>query len=502
MASPTDKSGPDKTAPSRAAAAADAPATVLVWFRNDLRVADNLALSDAVALGGSVVALFVMEEGKEAPRPRGGAQRWWLHHSLTALARKLEQRGIQLVLRHGDAASIVDDVLGETGATAVRWNRRYDPAGIRADKRVKEKLGARGIDVRSFDGHLLHEPSQVKTGKGEFYRVYTPFWRALDGAGDPREPVEAPGKAARCADHVKSDRLDDWKLLPTRPDWSGGIAEAWTPGEDGAHRRLDDFISDPFDRYDQGRDLPGRDGTSRLSPYLAFGEVTPFQIWHETKRRPQEVGSTDRTTYRKELAWREFSYHLLFHNPRLGEANYNSRFDDFPWQDSEKNFDAWTKGQTGYPMVDAGMRQLWQTGWMHNRVRMVVASFLTKHLLIHWRRGEAWFWDTLVDADPASNAAQWQWVAGSGADAAPYFRIFNPVLQGEKFDPDGTYVRTFVPELKKLDTKHIHQPWRAPDDALAKAGIELGSTYPRPIVDHDKARQRALAAYNQIKDAA
>ena len=481
---------------------ADSDGPAIVWFRNDLRVADNLALCRAIDTGKSVVALYVLDDVSDGMRPLGGARRWWLHHSLNALQAKLDALDVPLVLRRGAQFKTVSEFIGEIAASAIFWNRRYDPPGVAIDTALKTDLGKHGLDVESFEGQLLHEPTRVKTGKGDPYRVYTPFWRALDAQGDPRDPLDTPRKADRKASSLKSDRLSDWDLLPTKPDWAKTIAQTWTPGEDGALARLKAFIDGPFDGYGEARDIPGTGGTSRLSPHLAFGEITPYQIWRETKRRPQQVATEDRVTFRKEIVWREFSYHLLFHFPDLPTENFNDRFDRFRWSDDGSAFDAWTKGRTGYPIVDAGMRQLWQTGWMHNRVRMIVASFLTKHLLIDWRKGEDWFWDTLVDADPASNSASWQWVSGSGADAAPYFRVFNPVLQGEKFDPDGTYVRQYVPEIAKLEAKYIHKPWEAPAERLKRAGITLGETYPAPIVDHPKARQRALNAYGKLKESA
>ncbi|WP_099867796.1 cryptochrome/photolyase family protein [Pararhizobium haloflavum] len=475
--------------------------STLVWFRRDLRVADNLALSEAIGAGGSVTALFVLDD-EAGERPMGAAQRVWLHHSLEALAGALRKLDVQLVLKRGNMQCAISDAIEALGARHVFWNRIYEPSLIKIDDAMVDDLGKRGIAVRQFDGQLLHEPGAVTTGKDEPYRVYTPFWRALERLGEPRAPLDPPEKAKRKAKSIKSDDLSDWALLPRRPDWSKSILAEWSPGEAGAHERLDDFIEGPFVDYDDARDFPDREGTSRLSPHLAFGEITPYQIWEATKRRPKTVGNNARTTFRKEVGWREFAYHLLVHNPKLATRNFNSRFDDFPWSSNKTAFNAWKAGRTGYPIVDAGMRQLWQTGWMHNRVRMVCASFLTKHLLLHWREGERWFWDTLVDADPASNAAQWQWVAGSGADAAPYFRIFNPVIQGEKFDPQGDYVRQFVPELEKLGNRFIHKPWDAADDILDAAGIKLGETYPKPIVDHQTARQRALTAYDKIKDDA
>jgi deoxyribodipyrimidine photo-lyase len=492
---------PTETEQHRSKAAdAGSPATI-VWFRNDLRIADNLALS-AACDEGPVVCLYVLDEESRDFRGLGGAQRWWLHHALEALSKKLKALDAPLVLRRGAAADVLDSVIKETGAEKIYWNRRYVPAGMALDTMIKSTLAERGLTVRSFAGHLLHEPSEFQTGAGGPYRVYSPFWRAMNASGEPRSPIDAPDRLTTLSTLPKSDRIENWDLLPKKPDWAGSIAAEWTPGEDGAQARLDDFITRPFNGYKTDRDRPDRDGTSRLSPHLAFGEITPAQIWEASSRRPKEVSEDDRTTFRKEVAWREFSYHLLYHFPDLPRENFNSRFDAMRWSGTDDHFSAWCRGLTGYPIVDAGMRQLWQTGWMHNRVRMIVASFLTKDLMIDWRRGEDWFWDTLVDADHASNAASWQWVAGSGADAAPYFRVFNPMLQGKKFDPDGDYVRTFVPELARLDARHIHQPFDAPADVLKAAGVRLGETYPAPIVDHFKARDRALGAYDQIKESA
>jgi deoxyribodipyrimidine photo-lyase len=356
--------------------------------------------------------------------------------------------------------------------------------------------------VETFDGQLLHEPARLKTGSGGPYRVYTPFWRAFTEEVPPRPPVDAPESIDPFDGGLASDRLSDWALLPTRPDWASGIAEEWSPGEAGAEERLERFIGEALDGYADKRDLPGAPFTSKLSPHLAFGEITPFQIWQAAEDAREGVPARDLATFRKELVWREFSYHLLVNFPSLPVENFNEDFDAFPWRGTNDQLECWQRGRTGYPIVDAGMRELWQTGWMHNRVRMIVGSFLVKHLLIDWRHGEAWFRDTLVDADPASNTASWQWIAGSGADAAPYFRIFNPILQGEKFDADGSYVRRFVPELADLPDTYLHKPWEAPEQVLEKAGVKLGGTYPRPVVEHKGARDRALAAYQEMKGKA
>lgn len=470
---------------------------IIVWFRKDLRVDDNAALAAAAETGRPLVALYIREPENVGTGPLGAAQEWWLHHSLTSLGTMLQKLGSPLVLRSGAADAVLADLIEETGADAVHWNRRHDPAGIAIDTEIKAGLKARGIVATSFAGQLLHDPTRLSTGEKKPYRVYTPFWKALEREGEPREPIDAPEKLNSLHAAPKSEKLGDWALLPSKPDWAATFKEIWTPGEEAARERLESFVDGAIDGYKQDRDRPAIDATSMLSPHLALGEISPARIWHAT--RGLKAPTEDVVHFRKELAWREFCYHLHFHFPQLAEKNWNDRFDAFPWEAAGKNFTLWTRGQTGYPIVDAGMRQLWKHGWMHNRVRMITASFLIKHLMIDWRRGEKWFRDTLVDADAASNAANWQWVAGSGADASPFFRIFNPILQGEKFDADGTYVRTFVPELERLDSAWIHKPFDAPESALKKAGIELGKTYPKPIVAHGKARERALAAYKSLK---
>ena len=474
----------------------------IVWFRNDLRVQDNEALV-AASQHTCVVPVFIRDTTTPV-RSLGAARNWWLHHSLASLSDDLERLGAPLTLLSGDAYEVVFELIERTGASAIYWNRRYDPDLIHADSTLKADLQEKGIIAESFASQLLHEPTKLRTGSGTHYKVYSPFWRALEPDVENRPPLEGPESLTpfRALDGMKAETLDSWDLLPTRPDWSGGLVETWTPGETGAHDRLTDFLEDRMQGYSDGRDIPGVDSTSGLSPHLANGEITPAQIFEALKNTETDGAPADRTKFRKEIGWREFAWHLLVNEPALAEKNHNPKFDSFPWLNNARALAAWQKGLTGYPIVDAGMRQLWQTGWMHNRVRMIVASFLTKHLLIDWRTGEDWFWDTLVDADPASNAASWQWVAGSGADASPYFRIFNPVLQGEKFDTEGDYVRSFVPELAQMPKKFIHKPWAAPELALAAAGVRLGDTYPHPIVDHKLARDRALAAYQQIKEVA
>ncbi len=480
----------------------EAEKPVILWFRKDLRLDDNHALNAACRSELQVIPLYIRESSTAGTGPLGAAQAWWLHNSLESLEMKLREFGAKLVLASGDALDVLQDVIRSSGAKMVVWNRRYDPPGIAVDTRIKRALGEQGIAAKSFAGQLMHEPSTLLTGAGTPYRTYTPFWRALEKSGEPDEPIEAPTKINFVAQLPKSESLAAWKLLPSKPNWAKDFADIWTPGEDEAHQRLDDFVEGSLQDYRLNRDLPSRRATSMLSPYLALGVISPARIWHKTRGLAKRVPAEDVVHFRKELAWREFSYHLLYHFPKLPYANWSDRMNGFPWHNDEKQFAAWTRGMTGYPIVDAGMRQLWRHGFMHNRVRMIAASFLIKDLLIDWRRGETWFRDTLIDADPASNAASWQWVAGSGADASPFFRIFNPILQGEKFDPDGSYVREFVPELAALESKYIHRPFEAPEGVLADAGIKLGITYPEPMVDHAIARERALQAYNATRDAA
>ncbi len=435
-------------------------------------------------------------------RPLGSASRWWLAHSLRSLQASLHAHGQPLILRKGPAAKIIPDVVREAGAAAVHWIESDVASQGAVEREVATALEGIGVTARSFSSDLLVKPESLRNKEGRGLRVFTPFWKRVLSLGDPPQPLPAP-KKLNAGPNVTSDDLTSWHLEPTRPDWAAGLRDTWTPGEASAQARLKDFLDHDVAGYATSRDRPDRDGTSRLSPHLRFGEISPRQIWHASNfaAAQKPAIASDVGKFLSELGWREFSRHLLFDLPQLAEQNLQPSFDAFPWKHDAKALRAWQRGQTGYPIVDAGMRQLWRTGIMHNRVRMVVASFLVKHLLLDWRDGEKWFWDTLVDADPGSNPASWQWVAGSGADAAPYFRIFNPILQGEKFDPDGTYVSRWVPELAQLPKKMIHQPWEATPMELAAAGIKLGETYPEPIVDHKAARVRALAAYAKTRTA-
>lgn len=475
----------------------------LVWFRRDLRLADNPALAAAVARGGPVVPVYILDDAAAGPWAPGGAARWWLHGSLTALGTDLGLRGSRLVLRRGPADAVLDQLIAETQAEAVYWNRCYEPWAIARDTAIKGRFGGTGIDVQSFNAALLVEPWALKTREGRPYQVFTPFWRALRASREPAPPVPAPDSIPAPSTWPRSDDLAAWRLLPAVPDWAGGLRDEWRPGERSARVRLDEFVRNSVLDYAEARNGPGTAGTSRLSPHLQFGEIGPRQIWHgvvsASLSKTGDPLSAGAETFLTEIAWREFSYHLLFHYPGLPERPLREVFARFPWVDDPKRLRAWQRGLTGYPMVDAGMRELWSTGWMHNRVRMIAASFLVKDLLIDWRHGQAWFWDTLVDADLANNAASWQWVAGCGADAAPYFRVFNPVLQGAKFDPHGAYVRRWVPEIARLPDRFVHAPWRASPIELADAGVVLGRTYPRPVVDHADARRNAIRIYKGLR---
>ncbi len=473
---------------------------VIVWFRNDLRLADQRALAAAIATEAPVLPVYIHDAKAAGPWAPGGASLWWLHHSLASLARSLGERGAPLVLRQGNTEDVLSALAKDSGAAAIYFSRAYEPWARAQEERVKHRFSGT-LELKRFAGAMLREPEEVRTKSGEPFKVYTPFWRALVALGPPSAPVAAPKSIQPVAKKIESDNLESWKLLPTKPDWAAGMRETWQPGEEGAKARLDAFLKSSLAGYAETRNLPAVDGTSRLSPHLHFGEISPRVCWHRATAAKEKANAGDAAleTFLKELVWREFSYHLLVHWPDLPDKPFRPEFSGFPWKKSAANLAAWQRGRTGYPIVDAGMRQLWHTGWMHNRVRMIVASFLVKHLLIPWQAGEEWFWDTLVDADLASNAASWQWVAGSGADAAPYFRIFNPITQGEKFDAEAIYVRRWVPEIAKLPDDVIHAPWTASAAVLAKAGVTLGKTYPLPIVDHADARQRALDGYAAMR---
>ncbi len=461
----------------------------IVWFRADLRLSDNEALTQAIASGRPVLPVYVLDDVSAGPWAWGGASRWWLHHSLHALAASLAQRGATLMLCRGNAADLLPALLDEIGGAELHAGRAHEPWARHVEAALAAQLGDR---LRLHRTATLFDLDSIRTGSGTAYGVYSPFAKACRlRAQEVGEPLPAP-KALASVAPPRSDRLDDWGLLPNRPDWAGGLRAIWHPGEPAAQTRLREFLAATVTKYKTGRNLPGEDGTSRLSAHLHWGELSARQVWHSARAIPPGEGLD---TYTGEILWREFSAYLLWHHPTLPEAPLRPAFANLPFRRAPSELEAWQRGRTGVPIVDAGLRQLWHTGWMHNRVRMVAASFLVKQLLIDWRDGERWFWDTLVDADLASNAASWQWIAGCGIDSQPFFRIFNPVSQGQTWDKAGDYVRHWVPELAGLPERYLHAPWTAPPDALAHAGVTLGTTYPKPIVDLAETRQRALDAF-------
>lgn len=471
-------------------------APLILWFRKDLRLADNPALHAAVHTGQPVLPVFILDDtlNEASPRTLGAASRWWLHHSLVALGTCLP-----LVLRRGAPEAVLQDLIAETGASAVFWNRLYEPETISRDSAIKAALKDQGLDVQSFAGRYLAEPHVLKTKAGTMLKVFTPYWKALHAHFEHHplpDVLPAPDDRAIWFQDMKGDDLANWHLLPTAPDWSSGLGAQWLPGEAGAWARFDQFKDTALDAYKDNRNRPDLPGVSYLSPHLHWGEISVTQLWHATVTHGN---SSSHEHFLKELTWRDFSAYLLYHFPTLPDQNWRADFDAFPWKEDPETLKRWQRGMTGYPLVDAGMRQLWATGWMHNRVRMIVASFLVKHMLHPWQVGESWFWDTLVDADPATNPAAWQWVAGCGADAAPYFRIFNPITQADKFDPEGQYIKKWVPELARLPQQFIAQPWAADPLTLHTAGVTLGETYPTPLIDHKTARARALQAFQSLK---
>ena len=478
--------------------------TTLVWFRQDLRLSDNPALAAALDRGCPVIPVFIWAPEEEGSWRPGAASQWWLERSLVSLAKELQQRGSRLIIRRGPTGDALSDLLSESGASAVFWNRRYEPAAVARDRELKPQLKERGIEVESFNGDLLFEPWTIRNSSGKPFRVFTAFWRTcLTRSVDP--PLKDPPSTLPSPNKWPHSLHPTELGLGPRIDWACGLRETWQPGESGARIQLQRFCKEAVAEYPSGRDKPGVIGTSRLSPHLHFGEISSRQIWNAVQAMMSDKAIGDPAaceSFLRQVGWREFAHQLLYYHPESPGQPLRPEFATFPWKIDPRTLRAWTEGKTGYPLVDAGMRELWHTGWMHNRVRMVVASFLVKHLLIGWQEGAAWFWDTLVDADLANNTLGWQWVAGCGADAAPYFRIFNPVIQGEKFDPAGEYVRRWVPELAGLPDQWIHKPWKAPASILATADVQLGNTYPFPIVDHDDARKRALAALSSIKEAA
>ncbi len=471
------------------------PDTNILWFRQDLRLADNPALVAALANKARILPLYILDDNQAWPI--GGAGRWWLHHSLAALAAGLAKHKAPLILRRGRPADILPALAAELGAAAVHAGIAHEPAWRAADTDVAAAL-PEATELHLHRTATLIDPDRVRSQTNTVYGMYTPFARAVEALGEPADPLPVPEKIPSTT--AASERLEDWQLLPTHPDWAGGLRGLWHPGEQAAEERLKVFVGGAVTRYGTGRNLPGEDGTSMLSPHLHWGELSPRSVWHASRT---ETDTPDHHTYRRELIWRDFSAYLLWHHPTLPGTPLRPAFAKLPFRKHPQDLKAWHHGQTGVPIVDAGMRQLWQTGWMHNRVRMIAASYLVKHLLISWEEGEAWFWDTLVDADLASNAASWQWIAGTGIDSQPFFRVFNPVTQGQKFDADGAYVRRFVPELAALPDRFLHAPWTASAQELARAGVAVGKTYPKPRIDLADGRNRALEAYRRtVKDQA
>ena len=460
----------------------------VVWFRQDLRLADNPALS-AAADRGTIVPVYVWAPEEEGAFPAGAATKWWLHQSLAALQKSL---GGALIFRQGRTLDCLRAVVKETGAIRVYWNRRYEPAAIKRDTTIETALRQDGIEVQTFNSALLWEPWHVQKSSGGAFRVFTAFYRNCLGLGMPPEPARAPEFKALGAPSLE---LSSLRLEPTI-DWAAGMRSNWQPGETGAIAQLKRMLAGRVETYSENRDRPDRVGTSRLLPHLHFGEIGPRQVWHAIQ---SSYPKGHAEPFLRQLIWRDFAHHLLYHFPQTATEPLRPEFTHFPWRNDAKKLRAWQRGRTGYPIVDAGMRELWRTGWMHNRVRMIVASFLVKHLRLRWQEGAHWFWDTLVDADLANNTLGWQWSAGCGADATPYFRIFNPVLQGVKFDPDGSYVRRWIPELANVPNRWIHEPWSMPTPDRQRIGVYLGQTYPKPIVSHPTARQEALNAFHSLK---
>lgn len=450
--------------------------SAIVWFRQDLRLHDNPALVSAVKSGLPLIFLYIDDNNSENNWQIGAASKWWLHHSLQALSTDLKKMKADLILRRGDPEKILKELIAENDVKALFYNRCYEPYSIARDTKIKKMPN---IEVNSFNGSLLVEPWALKTQQGGYFKVYTPFWKSFQKEIVVAAPLAKPKEWQNYSKKIFSDKLDSWNFI-SKINWAKQFSEEWQPGEAGAEKALKYFLQNVAQNYGKWRDFPAVNATSRLSAPLHFGEISPRQIW--------QAASPGHEKFLSEVAWREFAHNLLYHFPQLPERNFQAKFNSFPWSDSEKNLKKWQRGETGYPIVDAGMRQLWQTGIMHNRVRMIVGSFLTKDLLLHWRHGEEWFWDTLVDADLANNAFGWQWIGGSGADAAPYFRVFNPVLQGQKFDADGEYVKKWLPELSKLPAKLVHTPWEA----------DVKLNYPARMIDHSEARNKALEAYKKI----
>jgi deoxyribodipyrimidine photo-lyase len=481
--------------------------TAIVWLRRDLRLRDNPALHHALQRHDQVVLAFIYAPDEEHPWQPGAASRWWLHHSLKKFQKALNQCDAELVIRVGDSAENLISLCTLSEAKTVYWNRLYEPALVSRDTEIKEQLATNGIQAHSFNGGLLREPWEIHKDDGSMYRVYTPFSKKYLQLPEIDSPIDPPLNVNCRIIDGETANIDQLSLLPKK-NWDSGFYDCWQPGEAGAFESLQDFLERALMNYAEGRDLPGIDGVSGLSPHLHFGEISPRQVWHEVQFHAAQLADEGLSSakdsalpYLKQLIWRDFAHHILFHLPHTSERPFNSKFDAFDWEHDPQLLEAWQRGHTGIPLVDAGMRQLWNTGWMHNRVRMLVASLLCKNGLVHWLEGARWFWDTLVDADLANNSMGWQWTAGCGVDAAPYFRIFSPARQGQRFDPEGLYIKKWVPELYSLPSKYIHEPWLAPKSVLEQSNIVLNKHYPAPVLDLSKTRVEALARFKRLRNS-
>jgi deoxyribodipyrimidine photo-lyase len=467
----------------------------LILFDSDLRIEDNPAFFYAMRDHKKSLPLFILDEKNK--RELGAASKWFLHFALEALSKILKEKyQLNLALKKGDSLEILEEIFKKEKITAIYFNQLLEPYNIKLQSQIRKLAEKHSIAVFDFKSQTLFDPKEIKNGSGNYYKVFTPFWKeCLRNSDAILNSYDAPKADKYDSVNINSDKLN---LLPKK-DWAKNFEKIWNFDYKKIKKDFENFLEKKMHHYKQGRDIPALEGTSKLSPYLHFGMISPRQVFEMAKKTSSKENLEGKIQFIAELGWREFCHHLLFHFPNLPQKNFRPEFDNFPWQENHQDLKKWQKGQTGYPVVDAGMRELWATGWMHNRVRMIVGSFLIKDLLIDWREGEKWFWDCLLDADLASNCASWQWVAGSGADAAPYFRIFNPTLQGERFDPEGDYVRKWVPEIAKLPNRFIHEPWKADAKTLEYCKIELGKTYPKPIVDHGKARDMALMAFKTLK---
>ena len=468
----------------------------VMWFRQDLRLADNPALTNALK-DGKTLPIFILDDFNSKEHVNGAASKWWLHHSLIKLNISLKNK---LCFFRGNPIDILGEINKRFEISNIFWSRCYEPWRIKRDKKIKKHFNDQNVNVNTFNGSLLWEPWNIAKKDGTPYKVFTPYYRkGCLNSDKPRMPLPVPNLSNLISIDNHDLKIEDLELMP-KHNWYNKMISLWSPGEEGAHSKIEEFISNGLNNYKEGRNFPSNQNVSQLSPHLHFGEVSPNQVWYRAKTKGGKLGiKKDLDHFLSELGWREFSFNLLYHFPFLPKENLQKKFDNFPWDNDKDKLKKWQKGLTGYPIVDAGMQELWQTGYMHNRLRMVVGSFLVKNLLLHWHHGERWFWDCLIDADLASNSAGWQWIAGSGADAAPYFRIFNPITQGQKFDPDGKYTRKYLPVLNDMPDKFLFNPWEAPEDVLRSAGVKLGENYPLPIVEIGSSRQKALEAFAATK---